>query len=261
MAEQAAAAGAELEAGEINAPDDDQEFTTFLDRLVAIAGELEAFTRMLGGPLIVVEDEPIGQPEPTRNPYETLPNILNPETVRLQLRKFLQESNQFLADFRVFDHELRTSRNLRLKYHRNRNRAANIMLRFHAIATLRQNFLPALAEQLFPTQVPAGQRTQTEAHVKGLYASHLTFVLHEYMGRFKNNRRLTKAEEDLQQASMRSTLQLVMNRGVDEARMRKIFDHLRDYEHEMQIVRRIMEADPHANIIRYYVYPYPCTYN
>jgi len=60
---------------------------------------------------------------------------------------------------------------------------------------------------------------------------------------------------------MRSTLQLVMNRGVDEARMRKIFDHLRDYEHEMQIVQRIMEADPHANIIRYYVCPYPCTYD
>jgi len=261
MAEQAAARP-ELEAGEIDAPDDDQEFTSFLDRLVAMAGHLEAFTEALGGPLIIVENQPICQPEPTRNPYDTLPNVLNTETVRAQLRKFLRESTQFLADFRAFDHELRTSRNLRDEYRRNRNRAANMLLRFQAIAVLRQNFLPALAERLFPEQIPTGLGAQTEAHIKGLYASHLTFVLHEYMERFKNNRRLTDEEEDLQQASMRAILQLVINRGGDDARMRKIFKHLRDYEQEMQFIRRIMAVEPHTNIIRYYVCsrPYTSTY-
>jgi len=133
------------------------------------------------------------------------------------------------------------------------------MLRFHAIVALRQNFLPALAERLFPEQIPAGLGAQTEAHIKGLYASHLTFVLHENMGRFKKQRRQTDQEEDLQQASMKATLQLAMNRGGDDARMRKIFKHLRDYELESHIIKRIQAADPHANIIRYYVCPHSFT--
>jgi len=260
MAEQAAAQP-ELEPGEIaDGPDEDQEFTGFLDRLVEMAGRLEAFVETLGGPLFVMENQPIGQPAPTRNPFETFPNILNSEAVRAQLRKFLRESDQFLADFRVFDRELWTSQNLREEYHRNRNRAANMMLRFQALTVLRHNFIPALAERLYPEQIPTGLGAQMEAHIRGLYASHLTFVLDEYMGRFKNNRRLTGAEEDLQQASMRATLQVVVNRGGDDARMRKIFDHFRDYNLENQMVRRILAADPHTNIIRYYVCPHPCSY-
>jgi len=249
-----------IEPGEFIDENEQTEFMGVLHHIQRMLGQLEQFGINMQAPFMVAGDQVIGNPGPPRNPYNTLPNVQNSAIFRALLRKFLVQSGAFMAEFREFDRKLRTSRNLRDEYRRNRTHAANIFLRYQTIAVLRHNYLPILAQRLFPEQIPNGPNEQVEAHIKGIYASHLSFVLDDYMSRFtKRGNQVSQEEDELRQAAFRATLQLVMNEGGDDARMRKIYERLREYEIESGIIQRIRAADPHPNIIRYYVCPHPLT--